>query len=59
MAPGSFADVPQGLRREIEQLERQFSVDTEKLKLITDHFVTELDKGLWQCCSFRYSGLLS
>jgi hexokinase len=43
--PGSFADVPKDLLKEIEQLERLFTVDTAKLKQITDHFVNELDKG--------------
>lgn len=42
---GSFADVPKDLLQEIKQLEEQFTVKPEKLKQITDHFVSELDKG--------------
>ncbi|EOO03246.1 putative hexokinase protein [Phaeoacremonium minimum UCRPA7] len=42
----SFADVPKDLLQEIKQLEEQFTVKPEKLKQITDHFVSELDKGL-------------
>lgn len=45
MSPGSFADVPKDLLQEIQQLEEQFTVSPEKLKQITDHFVSELDKG--------------
>ena len=45
MAPDSFADVPQDLRKEIERLEQLFSIDTAKLKEITHHFVNELEKG--------------
>jgi hexokinase len=41
-----MADVPQNLIEEISNLERQFTLDTEKLKQITDHFVKELQKGL-------------
>jgi hexokinase len=33
------------LIKEIEQLEQLFTVDTAKLKQITDHFVNELTKG--------------
>ena len=46
MATGSLLDAPQGLVKEIQELERLFSIDTVKLKLITDHFVNELEKGL-------------
>lgn len=41
-----MTDVPRDLLEQITQLENLFTVDTEKLKKITDHFVTELDKGL-------------
>ncbi|EFX04000.1 hexokinase family protein [Grosmannia clavigera kw1407] len=34
------------LKQEIEKLEQMFTVPGEKLKAITAHFVTELDKGL-------------
>lgn len=40
-----MADVPKDLLQEIKRLEQMFTVDTAKLKSITDHFVKELDKG--------------
>lgn len=40
-----MADVPKDLIQEIQKLEQYFSVDTARLKVITDHFVTELEKG--------------
>ncbi|KAF7558315.1 hypothetical protein G7046_g5834 [Stylonectria norvegica] len=43
---GSMADVPKDLIAEIKKLEALFTVKTDKLKEITDHFVTELAKGL-------------
>ena len=43
MALGSVVDAR--LQKEIEQLERLFTIDTEKLKKITDHFVNELERG--------------
>ncbi|KAI9889455.1 MAG: hexokinase A [Vezdaea aestivalis] len=43
---GSMADVPQNLLETISELERLFTVDQEKLKRITNHFVKELAKGL-------------
>lgn len=43
---GSFADVPKNVLGEIRELERLFTVDTEKLKEITNHFVDELTKGM-------------
>ncbi|KAI0146661.1 hxk, hexokinase [Pestalotiopsis sp. NC0098] len=43
---GSMADVPKDLLQEIKKLEQQFTVDTPRLKKITDHFVSELEKGL-------------
>lgn len=42
---GSMADVPKDLLGEIQKLEELFTVDTAKLKQITKHFVSELDKG--------------
>jgi hexokinase len=44
MALGSVGDAR--LQKEIEELERLFTIDTEKLKKITDHFGHELEKGL-------------
>jgi hexokinase len=43
---GSFADMPTDLKTQIERLEELFLVPTEKLKQISDHFVSELQKGL-------------
>ncbi|KAI1335654.1 hexokinase [Xylariaceae sp. FL0016] len=43
---GSMADIPKDLLGEIKTLEELFTVDTAKLKAITKHFVSELDKGL-------------
>lgn len=42
---GSMADIPKDLLQEIKKLEELFTVDTAKLKQITDHFVSELAKG--------------
>jgi hexokinase len=47
MGAGTLADVPQDLLREIKLLEELFTVDTSKLKEITEHFVDELTKGEW------------
>lgn len=41
-----MADVPHDLMQEIKRLEDLFTVDTAKLKAITDHFISELAKGL-------------
>ncbi|KAF4926284.1 hexokinase [Colletotrichum tropicale] len=43
---GSMADVPKDLLAEVQKLEQQFTVPTEKLKAISKHFISELDKGL-------------
>ncbi|KAJ3518041.1 hypothetical protein NM208_g14619 [Fusarium decemcellulare] len=43
---GSMADVPKDLAEEIHKLEKLFTVDGAKLKEITNHFVSELAKGL-------------
>jgi hypothetical protein len=45
MAVGSLADAPKDLLKEIKELEDQFTIDTAKLKEITNHFVNELEKG--------------
>lgn len=42
---GSMADVPKDLLAEVQKLEQQFTVPTEKLKAISKHFISELDKG--------------
>jgi hypothetical protein len=42
---GSMADVPKDLLQEIKRLEEMFMVPAEKLKSITTHFVSELEKG--------------
>lgn len=46
MSLGSLADVPKDLLQEINKLEEFFTVDTAKLKEITNHFVSELEKGV-------------
>jgi len=43
---GSKTDMPKELIAQIRHLESLFTVDTKKLKEITDHFISELDKGL-------------
>jgi hexokinase len=40
-----MADVPKDLLQEIKRLEELFTVDTAKLKSITEHFIKELAKG--------------
>ena len=40
-----MADVPEELLEQIKQLEKIFTVEKEKLKEVTDHFVKELAKG--------------
>jgi hexokinase len=42
-----MADVPKDLLGEIKRLEELFTVDKTKLKAITDHFISELDKGTY------------
>lgn len=42
---GSMADLPKNLLEEAKHLEEVFLVPASKLKEITDHFITELDKG--------------
>jgi hexokinase len=42
-----MADVPKDLLQEIKRLEEQFTVPQAKLKEITAHFVTELEKGIF------------
>lgn len=41
-----MADVPKDLLDQIHRLEELFVVSGEKLKQITDHFVSELKRGL-------------
>lgn len=41
-----MADVPQDILSEIASLERLFTVDTAKLKEITEQFIVELKQGL-------------
>jgi hexokinase len=45
MAVGTLADAPKDLLDEIKRLEQLFTIDTAKLKEITNHFVNELTKG--------------
>ncbi len=41
-----MAELPKDLLAEIKSLEEAFTVDTAKLKAITKHFVSELEKGV-------------
>jgi hexokinase len=43
---GSLAQVPSDLDAQVRQLEQLFTVSTEKLKEITEYFVSELERGL-------------
>lgn len=43
---GTFTDVPEALLNEIHQYEEILTLSTEKLRAITAHFITELNKGL-------------
>ncbi|KAG6056726.1 hypothetical protein E4U17_002003 [Claviceps sp. LM77 group G4] len=43
---GSKTDFPQDLLNQVKKLEDLFTVNTQTLKKITDHFVSELAKGL-------------
>lgn len=40
-----LADIPAELSTELKRLEEMFIVDRQKLKLITQHLVEELEKG--------------
>lgn len=43
---GTFTDVPQALLEEIKEIEGLLTLKSETLQKITEHFITELDKGL-------------
>ncbi|KAK6460052.1 hexokinase [Scheffersomyces coipomensis] len=43
---GSYFDVPEALLNELNNLESLLTVSGKTLQTITDHFVTELEKGL-------------
>lgn len=45
-ALGSTTEIPKDLLQEIRNLEEIFTVPTDKLKAITEHFISELAKGL-------------
>lgn len=45
-ATGSMADMPKDLQNQIKKLEELFIVDADKLKEITNHFISELERGL-------------
>lgn len=40
-------ELPQPLLDAVKELEEQFTVDTERLKAISDHFASELKKGVF------------
>lgn len=42
---GSMADLPKNLLEEAKHLEEHFLVPASKLKEITNHFISELEKG--------------
>ena len=44
---GSMADVPKDLLERIKELEQLFTVDVSKLKEVMNHFVKELEKGVF------------
>lgn len=45
--PGSMQDLPQNLLQQIKDFEDMFTVDRAKLKQIVNHFVKELEKGMF------------
>lgn len=45
-----MADVPKDLLEEIKRLEELFTVDTAKLKEITERFIKELERGKRSLC---------
>ena len=48
-----MAGLPQNLREQVERLEEMFIIPREKLKAITEHFLTELEKGMVLDCGRR------
>lgn len=42
-----MADLPQNLQEQIKEFEQTFTVDTAVLKKVVDHFVKELEKGVY------------
>lgn len=42
-----MADLPQNLQEQIKEFEEIFTVDTAVLKKVVDHFVKELEKGVY------------
>jgi hexokinase len=42
----SVVDLPQNLQHQIQEYEETFTVSTETLKKVVDHFEKELEKGL-------------
>lgn len=42
-----MSDVPQNLLQQIKEFEDLFTVDQAKLKQVSDHFVKELEKGMY------------
>lgn len=43
---GSMSEISKDILEHVHELEKEFTVDTASLKKITDHFVSELAKGL-------------
>jgi hexokinase len=46
MASGTLSDCPPDLLAQIQRLEELFAVPTDLLHKITNHFISELEKGL-------------
>lgn len=59
LAPtGSKVDIPKDLLDQIRYIEELFTVDATKLKTISDHFVSELAKGMELVFTVKLSGEL-
>lgn len=50
---GTITDGDQSLAEQIKRLEQMFTVETPKLKEITDHFVNELTRGMYSPMQLR------
>jgi hexokinase len=53
-----MADMPTDLKTQIDKLEEHFVITTAKLKEISDHFVSELEKGLSEEGGSIVSGIM-
>lgn len=55
VAAGTLTDAPRSLIKEIKDLEQLLTIDTAKLKEITNHFINELTKGMCSTTAQRLS----